>query len=171
MKKMIPIVLAALMLIFIFAACGGKGGSSEGTDTPSSTVSPREPLKTDEATDEPQTETEAESEAASETETATETEALTETEKTEETEAEAKTAAPPATEAATDRPVVTDLRAAAVECIGLPVGELYARIGYPRDSLYAPSCMGDGDDGALYYSGFTVVTYSENGVETVTDVY
>ena len=43
--------------------------------------------------------------------------------------------------------------------------------GRPDDALYAPSCMGDGDDGELYYSGFTVVTYREGDSETVVDVY
>ena len=34
-----------------------------------------------------------------------------------------------------------------------------------------PSCIGDGEDGLLYYNGFTVTTYRENGKETVQDAY
>ena len=34
----------------------------------------------------------------------------------------------------------------------------------------ARSCLGDGDDGNLYYEGFTVYTYREDGEETVTYV-
>ena len=54
--------------------------------------------------------------------------------------------------------------------IGSSVGALYAAIGYPNGSEYAQSCIGAGEDGILYYSGFTVYTYRENGVETVVDV-
>ena len=52
-----------------------------------------------------------------------------------------------------------------------PVDELYALIGKPNDSSYASSCMGDGEDGELYYDGFTVCTYLEGDTETVVDVY
>ena len=48
-----------------------------------------------------------------------------------------------------------------------PVSALYAAIGYPSSSDYAPSCIGAGEDGNLYYNGFTVYTYRENGTETV----
>ena len=60
--------------------------------------------------------------------------------------------------------------AAAMEYIGRPVDELIAVIGEPEDRDYAPSCMGDGEDGNLYYGGFIVYTYRENGEETVQDV-
>lgn len=51
-----------------------------------------------------------------------------------------------------------------------PVAELYALLGEPESSDYAPSCMGPGEDGCLYYDGFTVYTYRENGSEVVYDV-
>ncbi len=54
--------------------------------------------------------------------------------------------------------------------IDKPVSELYAQIGEPETSDYAPSCMGDGEDGMLYYDGFIVYTYREGDVETVCDV-
>ena len=47
------------------------------------------------------------------------------------------------------------------------VEELYAAIGKPDSSDYAPSCLGEGDDGNLYYDGFIVYTYREDGMETV----
>ncbi len=47
------------------------------------------------------------------------------------------------------------------------VEELYAAIGRPDSTDYAPSCMGEGDDGMLFYDGFIVYTYRENGTETV----
>ena len=45
--------------------------------------------------------------------------------------------------------------------------DLIAVIGQPESSDYAPSCLGDGDDGNLYYDGFIVYTYREDGTETV----
>ena len=47
------------------------------------------------------------------------------------------------------------------------VEDLIAVIGQPESSDYAPSCLGDGDDGNLYYDGFIVYTYREDGTETV----
>ena len=51
-----------------------------------------------------------------------------------------------------------------------PIEDLIAVIGEPEYSDYAPSCLGEGEDGMLYYDGFVVYTYRENGVETVYDV-
>lgn len=51
-----------------------------------------------------------------------------------------------------------------------PVEDLIAKIGEPDSRDYAPSCFGDGEDGNLYYEGFTVYTYRENGKEVVRDV-
>ena len=59
---------------------------------------------------------------------------------------------------------------AAKEFEGAPLEDLIAAIGEPLSSDYAPSCLGPGEDGELIYSGFTVYTYRENGVETVEDV-
>ncbi len=51
------------------------------------------------------------------------------------------------------------------------VETLYEAIGQPEDSMYASSCLGDGEDGELYYDGFTVYTYRDiNGSETIYDV-
>lgn len=54
--------------------------------------------------------------------------------------------------------------------IGQSVSSLYAAIGRPNGSSYAPSCMGEGEDGELFYNGFTVYTYREGNTETVVDV-
>lgn len=54
--------------------------------------------------------------------------------------------------------------------IDRPIEELYAVIGEPEYSDYAPSCLGSGEDGMLYYEGFIVYTYREGDVETVCDV-
>lgn len=55
----------------------------------------------------------------------------------------------------------------AKSCIGKSVQELYALIGEPKTSDYAASCLGDGEDGNLYYDGFIVYTYREGEIETV----
>lgn len=62
---------------------------------------------------------------------------------------------------------VSDRKALAESCIDKPVAELYALIGEPNSSDYAPSCMGDGEDGNLYYDGFIVYTYREGNEESV----
>ena len=59
---------------------------------------------------------------------------------------------------------------AACDCIDQDVAALYAAIGEPEDSSYASSCLGPGDDGELYYQGFTVATYREGEKEIVRDV-
>ena len=51
---------------------------------------------------------------------------------------------------------------------GAAVEDLIAAIGEPDSSDYAPSCLGEGEDGNLYYDGFTVYTYRDvDGSETV----
>ena len=54
--------------------------------------------------------------------------------------------------------------------IDQPIEDLYEQIGEPESADYAPSCLGDGDDGMLFYDGFIVYTYREGDVETVYDV-
>lgn len=54
---------------------------------------------------------------------------------------------------------------------GEPIDALIEAIGQPNDSSYASSCIGDGEDGELYYDGFTVYTYRDtDGTESVFDV-
>ncbi|MCM1149361.1 MAG: hypothetical protein NC319_04650 [Butyricicoccus sp.] len=61
-----------------------------------------------------------------------------------------------------------DAKAAAEALVGADVSELYEAIGYPVSSSYAPSCLGDGEDGELVYDGFTVYTFkAASGAETV----
>ena len=64
----------------------------------------------------------------------------------------------------------TDPKATAQGLVGSDISALYAAVGYPTSSSYAPSCLGDGEDGELLYDGFTVYTYRENGVETIQTV-
>ena len=61
-----------------------------------------------------------------------------------------------------------DPKTVAEGLVGKDISALYAAIGYPSYSDYAPSCLGEGgEDGNLYYDGFIVYTYRENGVESV----
>ena len=80
----------------------------------------------------------------------------------------------PATEPSEEQPTEPAKSAfeLAQECIDLPVEDLYALIGEPESSDYAPSCLNPevGEDGNLYYDGFIVYTYREGDTETVSYV-
>lgn len=55
--------------------------------------------------------------------------------------------------------------------IGKPLSDLQEQIGLPNNLRYANSCLGEGEDGELYYRSFTVYTYRDtDGTETVYDV-
>ncbi len=57
--------------------------------------------------------------------------------------------------------------------IGESTSALYAAIGSPNSSAYTTSCLvADGEDGLLYYDGFTVycLKYAD-GSEVVISVY
>lgn len=96
--------------------------------------------------------------------------------------AAAQTAAdetPAAAEPAVTEPAVTETPAAdeaagdaslldtAKQFEGEPLEDLIAAVGEPESSDYAPSCLGDGEDGNLYYDGFTVYTYRDDSGEIV----
>ncbi len=76
----------------------------------------------------------------------------------------------PADEESPAAPAPTPTKADAQAYIGKSVSSLIAAIGQPSGRDYAPSCLGDGEDGELFYDGFTVYTYRVNGTETVQDV-
>ena len=138
-----------------------SGAVSEAVSEASSAVS--------EAASEKPAESKAESKVESKAETAAkskpakqETTASSKEEKTEPVESK------PVTETA---PAETASLETALKYVGKDVSKLYAAIGKPNSSEYASSCIGDGEDGLLYYNGFTVTTYRENGKETVQDAY
>lgn len=58
----------------------------------------------------------------------------------------------------------------AKSCIDKSIDELFALIGEPESSDYAPSCLMEGEDGMLFYDGFIVYTYRLDDTETVVDV-
>ena len=78
-----------------------------------------------------------------------------------------KPADPPPAETAASEPPRNEQLETAKTFVGKTTTELFAAVGMPGESDYAPSCLGPGEDGNLYYDGFTVYTYRENGVETV----
>ena len=176
MKKILSLILFLLISVSLFAACSSRDSATPSEDG----TSISEPDSAEET--DPSSETEGQSspetvlpesvETGEESVTLTGSELEPETDEPETDEPDTETEGAESEESATEGPVEElDPRALAFQCIGKSVDELYAAIGYPNDSLYAPSCMGDGDDGELYYSWFTVITYREGGVETVVDVY
>ncbi len=59
----------------------------------------------------------------------------------------------------------------AASLIDRSVEDVIEAIGEPNDRAYASSCIGEGEDGELYYDGFTVYTYRDlDGTEHVYDV-
>lgn len=78
-----------------------------------------------------------------------------------------ESAAVPSTSEPTDSEALKEL---AMTFIDKDVEELIAAIGEPTGSDYAPSCLGSGEDGELFYDGFSVYTYREGDTETVQDV-
>ena len=88
----------------------------------------------------------------------------------EQTTPQTTAAAETAETTAAEETTAADLKALANSCIDKSVDELIALIGEPNGSDYATSCLGNGEDGNLYYDGFTVYTYREGDTETVTFV-
>ena len=82
-------------------------------------------------------------------------------------EAKAEPTPEPTPEPTEEPEPVNEAFEAAKALIGKTTVELFAAIGAPPESDYAPSCLGPGEDGNLYYEGFTVYTYRENGVEQI----
>lgn len=140
---------AGLALLLLLASCANGEPASE----PAPAETAGSAVSGDASADEP-----AAGEAAEAAIDPAAGEAVTEAEGEPETEEEKEAMTP------------EEALAAAMDYIGRPVSELIALIGEPDDRDYAPSCMGDGEDGNLYYSGFTVYTYRENEEETVQDV-
>lgn len=74
----------------------------------------------------------------------------------------------PADQATASPPIAA--KGTAETFIGKSLTTLISALGEPDSSSYANSCLGEGDDGELYYKGFTVYTYREGSVEEVTAV-
>lgn len=159
MKKSICILLTLFLLLL--AACAGKEtASAPEPETPAAetAVPEREdtspaakPERSPEPDPIPQPESEPEPEPIAQPEPVSEPEPIPE----------------PEPETAPE-PSGAELEKA-LACADQDISVLYAAIGEPQSSRYEYSCSGPGDDGVLYYDGFVVFTYKENGVETVVD--
>ena len=150
--KMMGVVLCGAMLLA--SGCGAKAETTASSAVESESVSV---VALEAASSEAVPESEAVSEAAS-----------SKVEKPQPVESKPASEAAPAEQAA---PAETASLETALKYVGKDVSKLYAAIGKPNSSEYASSCIGDGEDGLLYYNGFTVTTYRENGKETVQDAY
>lgn len=172
--KMMGVILCGVMLLA--SGCGAKAETSTAsvTESVSESASPVEsnPVSSESASEDA-SESEAVSETASEapsvvSEAVSEAPAESKVEKPQPVESKPASEAAPAEQAA---PAETASLETALKYVGKDVSKLYAAIGKPTSSEYASSCIGDGEDGLLYYDGFTVTTYRENGKETVQDAY
>lgn len=187
--KMMGVVLCGAM--FLASGCGAKAETTASSAVESESVSV---VALEAASSEAVPESGAVSEAVSEassavSEAASEKPAESKAESKEESKAETAAKSKPAkqettasskeekTESVESKPVTETAPAetasleTALKYVGKDVSKLYAAIGKPNSSEYASSCIGDGEDGLLYYNGFTVTTYRENGKETVQDAY
>lgn len=191
--KMMGVVLCGAMLLA--SGCGAKAETTASSAVESESVSVVAlEAASSEAVSEAVPESKAVSEAVSEassavSEAASEKPAESKAESKEESKAETAAKSKPAkqetaasskeekTEPVESKPVTETAPAetasleTALKYVGKDVSKLYAAIGKPNSSEYASSCIGDGEDGLLYYNGFTVTTYRENGKETVQDAY
>lgn len=188
--KMMGVVLCGAMLLA--SGCGAKTEESTSSvaasasaaadsvvEEAASSVEALEPasesvpvLEADPAVSEAASEAPAESKAESKAETKAEPQPVKQESAASSKKEEPKvTETKPANESAPAAPAETASLETALKYVGKDVSKLYAAIGKPASSEYASSCIGDGEDGLLYYDGFTVTTYRENGKETVQDAY
>lgn len=135
-----------------------------GTEKPEATSPPGEPKATDAAKP---------TQAPAVTSTPKPTPLPTATPKPTPTPTPKPTPTPAPTPEPTEQQPVAPTASDASAYIGSGVYSLYAAIGYPPNgSSYASSCLGEGEDGELYYNGFTVYTYrAADGSETVQSVF
>ena len=148
MKQRSLIILLVLALALL-SACGGTAPSGAAETAPAATEAPKQSTVRVIGDDADLPASTPAPEAAAQPEKAAEPAAT-----------EAPAEAPAAAEPETPMQIAETL-------IGETTEALYAAIGYPESSDYAKSCLGDGDDGNLYYDGFTVYTYREGKTETV----
>lgn len=158
-KHLLILGLVLVLAVSLFAGCSDSGSGSESTETVETVT------------------TGVTTESTAEITTEAVTEAVT-TEAATEAATDAPATQPPATQPPATEPPPTETMSAAEKLakaqslVGQPVSALYAAIGYPsHGSSYATSCDGPGDDGELYYDGFTVYTYRENGSEKIVGAF
>ena len=191
MKKLTALI-SALALLLALCACSGQAGGTGEDVSPEPETTPQTASKESSQDTEPSEEPEPPATPAEEDETPTPSEeiqpaaapseasATTSTPVPTATSKPAPTPAPTAAPAPTPAPTPTptpeptpaaDPKTVAMSLIGHSVSELYAAIGQPISSDYAPGCVEpDSEDGELIYSGFTVYTVRTASREYVYDV-
>ena len=173
MKKLTALI-SALVLLLSFCACTDQaGGTPSESTSPDPTASQAvnggpvqntDSVETPSATPTEKTDTPEPSEEPSS--------AVSESPEVTSTPAPTPTVQP--TQTPTSEPTSSaDLKAIAIELSErrAPVSELYAAIGQPISSDYAPGCLEpDSEDGELIYDGFVVYTVRTATREYVYDV-
>lgn len=151
--KLTLLLSGALALTVLFAACGEPQGGVSPSPSPSVPVEPSQQLE------------------ASPTSVPAEPSPTAPTGPSDSAgPSQQPEASPTPTTSAPESADPEALKELAMTFIDKSVEELIAAIGEPSGSDYAPSCLGDGEDGELFYDGFSVYTYREGDVETVQDV-
>lgn len=171
MRNFLSSMLGIMLCILIFAACGSSADEpsssllEDASPSPSASASPSPTTK---PTAKPTTKPTAKPTTSS---TAT----------PEPTQAPTPDPTPEPTQAPTPEPVPeptpepipdpTPVPPSPYDYVGVDINTFYSVFGYPSSSDYGPSCMGDGEDGLLYYGDYVVVTYRDpSGSETVLSV-
>ena len=171
MMKKLTALSSVLALLLALSACSGQAGG-----TPSENVSPGSEAFSQAVSETPTRDIPPSEEPKPSAAPAEETEPPAPSEEPQPSDAVPETSAPTPTPepAATPEPTsAADLKAIALELSErrAPVDELYAAIGYPISSDYAPGCVEPGsEDGELIYDGFTVYTVRTATEEYVFDV-
>lgn len=178
MKKSVMTVLLVMSMLMVFcAACGSSdapvaevSATMAPTATPAPTEEPAEETPEPTATVEPEETAEPDGdEEEEETSTSNSGGAAAAT-----TNSGGGNSGGNANSAAQTNPTeAPDLKTTAQNMSGQSVSALYAAIGSPSGSDYTASCLvPNGEDGLLYYDGFTVSTVRyADGTELVVGVY
>lgn len=168
MKKTILAVLLAMSVILtLCVACGSSKPADLVNVSDDFVVTTPEPTEEPTPTPEPTEEPEATPEPTEEPAEETDDSGNSDSQSTSTSSGQSGTAAAP-----TPTPV-QDKKSVAMNMIGSDVGSLTSAIGSPNSSSYTESCLVlGGEDGFLYYDGFTVATIRRaDGSEVVYDVY
>lgn len=165
-SKTITLLLTAVLLLSL-CACGSDAPTQEATPAPEASAAPAlTPVPTAEPSAAPEPTAEPEPSAAPEDTPAPEAEPEPEPET-----GSTPVSAPETVPADIQSSPQSALKDTALELVGSDVSALYDAVGYPISSSYAPSCVGDGEDGELVYDGFTVYTFkAASGGETISVV-
>lgn len=179
MKRLISMILIAALTLTMAAGCGQKEQTAEDFSEPTtaasasdiSAIADSERDKKETASKETEKKQASENDAKQTESAAKQTQAAKK-----ETKKEAKPTKATKAKKETKKPSketktpTKSKKSIAQSYVGKSAGSLISAIGSPNSRSYAPSCMGEGEDGQLKYSGFTVYTYRENGKETVQHV-